>query len=84
MTTPRRPFVPQPRPSQEELLELREPYDLPGPEFPDPWLPGRPAFVIDITQLPGLLPDRAPSPGQILEAGPTRSGAPEPDLEAEP
>jgi hypothetical protein len=40
--------------------------------------------VIDITQLPGLLPDRAPSPGQILEAGPTRSGAPEPDLEAEP
>jgi hypothetical protein len=82
--TLRRPFVPQPRPSQEDLLELRDPYDLPGPEYPDPWLPGRPEFVIDTAEFPGLLPDQAPSLGQILETGPTPSGAPEPDMEAEP
>ena len=84
MTTPRRPFVPLPRPSQENLLELREPYDIPIPEYPDPWLPGRPEYVIDINQLPGLLPDQTPSLDQILETGPTRNGGPEPDMEAEP
>ena len=83
MTTPRRPFVPQPRPSEEDLLELRDPHDLPGSGYPDPRLPGRPEYVIDITQLWGLLPDQAPS-DQILETGPTRSGGPEPDMEAEP
>jgi hypothetical protein len=40
--------------------------------------------VIDVTQLWGLLPDQTPSPDQILEAGPSRSGGPEPDMEAEP
>ena len=67
MTATRGPFVPPPRPSEEDLLELREPYDLPGPEYPDLWLPGRPEFVIDITQLRGLLPDQTPSLDQILE-----------------
>lgn len=71
MTATRGPFVPPPRPSEEDLLELREPYDLPGP-------------VIDITQLRGLLPDQTPSLDQILETGSTRSGGSEPDLEAEP
>jgi len=84
VTTPHRPFVPRPRPSQENLLELREPYDIPSPESPDPWPPGRPEYVIDVTQLWGLLPDQTPSPDQILEAGPSRSGGPEPDMEAEP
>jgi hypothetical protein len=84
VTAARGPFVPPPRPSEEDLLELREPYDLPGPEYPDLWLPGRPEFVIDITQLRGLLPDQTPSLDQILETGSTRSGGSEPDLEAEP
>ena len=84
MTATRGPFVPPPRPSEEDLLELREPYDLPGPEYPGLWLPGRPEFVIDITQLRGLLPDQTPSLDQILETGFTRSGGSEPDLEAEP
>jgi hypothetical protein len=84
VTATRGPFVPPPRPSEEDLLERREPYDLPGPENPDRWLPSRPEFVIDITQLRGLLPDQTPSLDQILETGSTRSGGSEPDLEAEP
>jgi hypothetical protein len=82
--TPRRPFVPQPRASEEDLLELRDPYDLPGPEYPDQWLPVRPEYVIDVTQLWGLLPDQTPSLDQILETGPSHGGGPEPDMEAEP
>jgi hypothetical protein len=76
------PFVPQPRPSEEDLLELREPYDPPGPEYPDPWLPGPPSSVIVISQLRGLYPDQPPSLTELPEAG--RSHDPEPDLEAEP
>ena len=34
MTATRGPFVPPPRPSEEDLLELREPYDLPAPNIP--------------------------------------------------
>ena len=84
MTTPDRPFVPLPRPSQENLLELREPYDIQSPEYPDPWPPGRPEYVINVTQLWGLLANQTPSLDQILETGPTHSGGPEPDMEAEP
>jgi CBS domain len=75
-------FVPQPRPSAEDLLELREPYDLPGPEYPDRWLPGPPRSVIVIAQLGGLHPDQPPSLAELLDTGRTRD--PEPDLEAEP
>jgi hypothetical protein len=76
------PFIPQPRLSEEDLLELREPYDLPGPEYPDRWLPGPPRFVIVIAQLRGLQPDQPPSLAELLETG--RARDPEPDLEAEP
>lgn len=95
MTTPRQepgeprtprsaatPSVPQPRLSEEDLLELREPYDPPGPEYPDPWLSGPPSSVIVIAQLRDLYPGQPPSLAELLEAG--RSRDPEPDLEAEP
>ena len=95
MTTPRqepgeprtppptaRPSVPQPRLSEEDLRELREPYDLPTPEYPDRWLPGPPSMVIVIAELRGLQPDQPTSLAEPPEAG--RSHDPEPDLEAEP
>jgi hypothetical protein len=95
VTTPRRepgdprnprpaaaPFVPQPRPSAEDLLELRDPDDLAGPEYPDRWLPGPPRFVIVLAQRGGLHPDQPPSLAELLDTGRTRE--PEPDLEAEP
>ena len=64
------------------MLELRDPYDLPVPEYPDRWLPGRPEHVIVVDQLRGLQPDQPPSLAELLETGRTRQ--PEPDLEAEP
>jgi hypothetical protein len=79
-------FVPHPQPSEENLLELREPYDVGGPEYPEHWLPGlpgRPASVIVIAQLPGLRPEQS-CLAELLGSGPTRSHEPEPDLEAEP
>ena len=95
MTTPRRkpaeprtprpaatPFIPHPQPSQEDLLELREPYDLPLPEYPDRWLPHRPDYVIVVNQLRGLQPRQPPSLAELLETLHTRQS--EPDLEAEP
>lgn len=93
MTSPRnepgeprtpRPYVPQPRPSEEDLLELREPYDLPGPEYPDRWLPGPPSFVVVVNQLRGWWPDQPRSLAELLESEPSRTRDPEPDLEAEP
>ena len=93
VTTPRkepgnprtpRPYIPHPRPSEEDLLELREPYDLPMPEYPDRWLPRPPRFVIVVNQLRGLWPDQPRSLAEILESEPARGRDPEPDLEAEP
>jgi hypothetical protein len=86
VTTPRKPFVPSPRPSEEDLRELRDPflYDLPGPEYPDPWLPGPPGLHFDITQVRSPLPGQAPSLDQILESEPAGTRDLEPDLEAEP
>ena len=82
---PSRAYVPHPQPSEEDLLELREPYDLPVPEYPDPcWLPRRPEYVVVINQLAGLRPDQPPSLTELLEAGPVRTQDREPDLEAEP
>lgn len=78
------PYVPQPRPSEEDLRELREPYDLPTPEYPDRWLPGPPGPVIVIAQLRGRWPDQPLSLDEILERGLAGTRDPEPDLEAEP
>jgi hypothetical protein len=83
--TPRpaaRPFTRHAQPSEEDLLELREPYDLPLPEYPDHWLPRRPDYVIVVNQLRGLQPGQPPSLAELLETRRTRE--PEPDLEAEP
>jgi hypothetical protein len=78
-------FIPYPQPSEEDLLELREPYDLPTPEFPDPcWLPRRPEFVAAVDQIRGRRPDQPLSLAEILETTPTRTPVGEPDLEAEP
>ena len=76
------PFIPHAQPSQEDILELREPYDLPVPEYPDRWLPGRPKFAIVIDELRGRLPGQPPSLAELLET--QRAREPEPDLEAEP
>jgi hypothetical protein len=79
-----RSYIPHPRPSEEDLLELREPYDLPMPEYPDRWLPGPPSYVIVVNQLRGWWPDQPPSLAEILESLSTHGHDPEPDLEAEP
>lgn len=83
------PFIPQLRPSEEDRLELREPYDLPVPEYPDRcWLPRRPEYVVVVDQLRGRWPDQPLSLAEALETRPTRTRDPEPDpeadLEAEP
>ena len=78
---PANPFVPQPRPSEEDLRELWEPDDQLGPEYP--WLPGRPGFVVVIDQLRGRWPDQPPSLAELLERL-SRTNNPEPDMEAEP
>ena len=93
MTTPRktpagprtpgqaaRPAIPHPQASEEDLAELREPYDLPFPD--DRWPQGRPAYVIVVAQRRGWQPGQPPSLAELLETGRTRE--PEPDLEAEP
>ena len=77
-------FIPHPQPSEEDLLELREPYDLPVPEYPDPcWLPRRPEFVAVVDPLPGRRPDQSLL-AEIAESTPIRTRDREPDLEAEP
>jgi hypothetical protein len=78
-------FIPHPQPSEEDLLELREPYDLPLPEYPDPcWLPRRPEYVAVVNQLRGQRPNQPIYLAELLEAGPARTQDREPDLEAEP
>ena len=63
------------------MPETAEPYDLP---FPDRWPPGRPEYVTVVDQLRDQRPGQPPSLAELLEAGPTRTREPEPDLEAEP
>jgi len=80
------PFVP-PQPSEEDLLELREPYDVEGPEYPEHWLPGlprRPEYVFVIAQHPDLRPGHPPSLIECLGTRLIGGHDPEPDLEAEP
>jgi hypothetical protein len=73
------PLIPDPRSGERDLPETAEPYDLP---FPDHW-PHRPEYVIVVDQLRDW-PGQPPSLAELLEAGPARTHAPEPDLEAEP
>jgi hypothetical protein len=77
---PGHPQVPAPRLSPEDLLELREPYDMPDPycDFDPPHLPPN-AIVID--QIPGR-PGAPPSLAELLKS--IRAREPEPDREAEP
>lgn len=77
-----RSFDPHQQPSEEDLLELREPYNLPMPEYP--WLPGPPKFVVVLDQRRDLSPDQPRSLFEILESIRTRTPDPEPDWEAEP
>jgi hypothetical protein len=74
--------VPAPRPGDRDLHEIQDPYDLPFPDLPDRWPPGRPMYVIVIDQLRDWQPGQPPSLAELLETGRTRE--PEPDLEAEP
>jgi hypothetical protein len=63
---------------------MKDPYDLPFPDLPDRWAPGRPAYVIVVDQLRDRQPGQPPSLAELLETGPARTREPEPDLEAEP
>ena len=77
------PHVPAQRPGDTDMREIQDPYDLPFPDFPDRWPPGRPPeYAIVIDQLRGWQPGGPPSLAELLETGRTRE--PEPDLEAEP
>ena len=77
-----KPRVPQPRPSEEDLAELWEPPDdLPVPEYPDRWLPGRPEYVIVENQPRGPASQPIPRRGAGVPLARTRD--PEPDLEAD-
>jgi len=75
------PLVPDPRPLEQDLRELSDPYDLP---FPDRWPPGHPAYVIVVDQLHDRRSKQLPSLAELLETRPARTREPEPDLEAEP
>jgi len=74
------PPSPNQRPGERDLAEMKDPYDLP---FPDRW-PHRPKYVIVVDQLRDWQPGQPPSLAELLEARPTRTREPEPDLEAEP
>jgi len=63
---------------------MEDPYDLPFPDYSDRWRPGRPRYVIVVDQLRDWRPGQPPSLTELLEAGPARTRAPEPGLEAEP
>jgi hypothetical protein len=63
------------------MHEMQDPYDLPFPDPPDRWPPGRPMYVIVVDQHRDWQPGQPPSLAELLETGRTRE--PEPDLEAE-
>jgi hypothetical protein len=71
-----------PGPRRRDMREMNDPYDLPFPDPPDRWPPGRPEFVIVVDQLRDWRPGQPPSLAELLETGRTRAA--EPDLEAEP
>ena len=78
------PAAPDPRPSQEDLRELRDRDDLGFPGFGDGWPQRRPEYAIVIDQIRGT--GAPPSLAELLEnlAARTPHPQPEPDLEAEP
>ncbi len=78
------PLVPDPRPGDRDMREMKDPDDLPFPDLPDRWPPGRPKFVIVVDQLRDWQPARPPSLAELLETRPAPAREPEPDLEAEP
>jgi hypothetical protein len=75
------PRVPDPRQPEQDLRELRDPYDLP---FPHQWPPGRPEYVVVVDQVRDSQLGQPPSLAELLETRPACSRQPEPDLEAEP
>jgi hypothetical protein len=78
------PVAPDPRPSEENLRELREPYDLGYPGFGDDRPQYRPKFAFVLDQVRGT--GAPPSLAELLEnlTARTPQPQPEPDLEAEP
>ena len=78
------PRVPDPRPGDRDMREIKDPYDLPFPDLSHRWPPGRPKFVIVVDQLRDWQPGQPPSLAELLETRPARTREPDPDLEAEP
>ena len=99
MTSPRRqPQSRTPQPaepsiprqlSEEDLLELRDPYGIDElfPERPDGW-PHRPPDYVIVLAASDWYKEHFPAPGanlrDALNTGYNRHRDPEPDLEAEP
>ena len=84
-----KPFVPHQQPSEEDLLELRDPYGIEDvlPERPDGWPIRPPEYVIVVAASDWYkehFPAARASLGDALQTGRNRHGDPEPDLEAEP
>jgi hypothetical protein len=77
-------LVPDPRPGDRDMREMKDPYDLPFPDLSDRRPAGHPKFVIVVDQLRDWQPGQPPSLAELLETRPGRTRAPEPDLEAEP
>jgi hypothetical protein len=78
------PRIPAQRPGDKDMREMQDPYDLPFPDFSDPWPRRRPEYAIVVDQLRGWQPGGPPSLAELLETRPVRTREPEPDLEAEP
>jgi hypothetical protein len=74
------PLVPDPRPGDRDMHEMKDPYDFPFPDLSERWPPGRPRYVIVVDQLRDWQPGQPPCLAELLETGRTC----EPDLEAEP
>ena len=81
------PFIPHQQPSEEDILELREPYDFEIPERPDGWPIRPPEFVIVVAES-DWYKEHFPTSGanlrDALRTSKDRHRDPEPDLEAEP
>jgi hypothetical protein len=77
-------LVPDPRPGDRDMREIKDPYDLPFPDLPDRRAPGRPMYVIVVDQLRDRQPGQPPSLAELLETRAACTHEPEPDLEAEP
>lgn len=77
-------FIP-PQPSEEDLLELRDPYGPEPPERPDGWPIRAPEYVIVIAASDWYKEHFPATAANLWDALHTsRDRGPEPDLEAEP